>query len=51
MDERLQINKVLKGDTSAFGYFVDTYQDMAITIYNTAVTETRSSAYNTEQNL
>lgn len=91
MDEKLQIRKVLKGDTSAFGYFVDTYQDMAITIayricgnkqdaedivqnafvkafhnlhtfrsdskfstwfyrivYNTAVTETRSSVYNTE---
>ena len=32
MDERLQIQKVLKGDTSAFGYFVDTYQDMAMTI-------------------
>lgn len=32
MDERLQINKVLKGETSAFGYFVNTYQDMAITI-------------------
>ena len=32
MDEKLQIQKVLKGDTSAFGYFVDTYQDMAITI-------------------
>jgi len=32
MDEKLQIRKVLKGDTSAFGYFVDTYQDMAITI-------------------
>lgn len=32
MDERMQINKMLKGDTSAFGYFVDTYQDMAITI-------------------
>ncbi|MFV0419800.1 MAG: RNA polymerase sigma factor [Dysgonomonas sp.] len=91
MDERLQINKVLKGDTSAFGYFVDTYQDMAITIayrvcgnrqdaedivqnafvkafhnihtfrsdskfstwfyrivYNTAITETRTSVYNTE---
>lgn len=32
MDERLQIRKVLKGDTSAFGYFVDTYQDMGITI-------------------
>lgn len=32
MDEKLQIRKVLKGDTSAFGYFVDTYQDMAVTI-------------------
>ena len=32
MDEKLQIRKVLKGDTSAFGYFVDTYQDMALTI-------------------
>lgn len=32
MDERQQIARVLKGDTSAFGYFVDTYQDMAITI-------------------
>lgn len=32
MDERLLIQKVLKGDTSSFGYFVDTYQDMAITI-------------------
>ncbi|MDR2919072.1 MAG: sigma-70 family RNA polymerase sigma factor [Tannerella sp.] len=32
MDEKLQIHKVLKGDTSAFGYFVDTYQDMAMTI-------------------
>lgn len=32
MDEKLQIRKVLKGDTSAFGYFVDTYQDMAMTI-------------------
>lgn len=32
MDERLQIKQVLKGDTSAFTYFVDTYQDMAITI-------------------
>lgn len=28
----MQIRKVLKGDTSAFGYFVDTYQDMAMTI-------------------
>lgn len=32
MDEKLQIKQVLKGDTSAFAYFVDTYQDMAITI-------------------
>lgn len=32
MDEKQQIRKVLKGDTSAFGYFVDTYQDMAVTI-------------------
>lgn len=91
MDERLQINKVLKGDTAAFGYFVDTYQDMAVTIayricnnrqdaedivqnafvkafhnlqmfradskfstwlykivYNTAITETKTSFYNTE---
>jgi len=32
MDEKQQIRKVLKGDTSAFAWFVDTYQDMAITI-------------------
>ena len=32
MDEKLQIQKVLKGDASAFRYFVDTYQDMAMTI-------------------
>lgn len=32
MDEKQYILKVLKGDTSAFGYFVDKYQDMAITI-------------------
>lgn len=32
MNERLYIQKILKGDTSAFSYFVDTYQDMAITI-------------------
>lgn len=32
MDEKQLVNKVLKGDTSAFGYFVDTYQDMALTI-------------------
>ncbi|GAB6123105.1 RNA polymerase sigma factor [Dysgonomonas termitidis] len=91
MNEKQQIHKVLKGDSSAFGYFVDTYQDMAVTIafrvcgnkqdaedivqnafvkafhnlhtfrsdskfstwfyrivYNTAVTETRGSAYSTE---
>lgn len=91
MDEKLQIRKVLKGDTSAFSYFVDTYQDMAVTIayrvcgnkqdaedivqnsfvkayhnlhtfrsdskfstwfyrivYNTAITETRTSVHNTE---
>lgn len=32
MNEKHYINRVLKGDTSAFSYFVDTYQDMAITI-------------------
>ena len=32
MDEKLQIQKALKGDNSAFSYFVDTYQDMAMTI-------------------
>lgn len=32
MDEKLIVNKVLKGNTSAFSYFVDTYQDMAMTI-------------------
>lgn len=32
MDEKLLIRKVLKGDTSSFSYFVDTYQDMAVTI-------------------
>lgn len=32
MDEKLQIRKVLKGDHTAFSYFVDTYQDMAMTI-------------------
>lgn len=91
MDEKQLIHKILKGDTSAFGYFVDTYQDMAMTIafrvcgnkqdaedivqnafvkafhnlhtfrsdskfstwfyrivYNTAITETRATVYNTE---
>lgn len=32
MDEKLIVSKVLKGNTSAFSYFVDTYQDMAMTI-------------------
>lgn len=32
MEEKHYINRILKGDTSAFSYFVDTYQDMAITI-------------------
>jgi RNA polymerase sigma-70 factor (ECF subfamily) len=32
MDEKQQIRKVLRGDLSAFGYFVDTCQDMALTI-------------------
>lgn len=32
MEEKQYINRILKGDTSAFSYFVDTYQDMAITI-------------------
>ena len=32
MDEKQQIARVLKGDTSAFNYFVSTYQDMAVTI-------------------
>lgn len=32
MEEKQYINRILKGDTSAFSYFVNTYQDMAITI-------------------
>lgn len=32
MDEKLLIHNVLKGDTSSFNHFVDTYQDMAVTI-------------------
>ena len=31
-NEKQQIQSILKGDTSAFSYFVDHYQDMAITI-------------------
>lgn len=91
MNEAERIHKILKGDTSSFGYFVDTYQDMALTIafricgnkqdaedivqnayvkayhnlhtfrsdskfstwfyrivYNTAITETKTSVYITE---
>lgn len=91
MNERQHIRKILEGDTSAFGYFVDSYQDMAITIayricgnrqdaedivqnafvkafhnlhtfradskfstwfyrivYNTAISETKTSTFNTE---
>lgn len=91
VEEKQLVNKVLKGDTSSFGYFVDTYQDMAITIayricnnmqdaedivqnafvkafhnlhtfrqdskfstwfyrivYNTAITETRTTVFQTE---
>lgn len=32
MTEKQRIGKILKGDTSAFGYFVDTYQNMAVNI-------------------
>jgi RNA polymerase sigma-70 factor (ECF subfamily) len=32
MDERLCVQQVLSGNTSAFAYFVETYQDMAMTI-------------------
>jgi len=32
MDEKQRIKNILKGDTSAFSYFVETYQDMAVTI-------------------
>jgi RNA polymerase sigma-70 factor (ECF subfamily) len=32
MNEELLINEILSGNTSAFAYFVDTYQDMAVTI-------------------
>ena len=31
-DEKQLIKLVLKGDSSSFSYFVDTYQDMALTI-------------------
>lgn len=32
MDELQRVKRVLSGSTSAFSYFVETYQDMAITI-------------------
>lgn len=32
MDELQRIKRILSGNTSAFSYFVETYQDMAITI-------------------
>lgn len=32
MNETLRVKQVLSGDTSAFGYFVETYQDMAMSI-------------------
>lgn len=31
-EEKQLIKKVLKGDTASFGYFVSTYQDMALTV-------------------
>lgn len=32
VDEKLLIKRILKGDNASFSYFVDTYQDMAVTI-------------------
>ncbi len=32
MNENQRVEQVLSGNTSAFAYFVDTYQDMAVTI-------------------
>ncbi len=32
MDEQLYVKQVLSGNTSVFGYFVDTYQEMAVNI-------------------
>ncbi len=49
MDEKQQIRKVLKGDTSAFAHFVDTYQDMAITIAY-RICENRQDAEDIVQN-
>lgn len=49
MDEKQQIRKVLKGDTSAFNYFVETYQDMAVTIAY-RICENRQDAEDIVQN-
>lgn len=49
MDEKLLIRKVLKGDTSAFVYFVDTYQNMAVTIAY-RICENRQDAEDIVQN-
>lgn len=32
MNEGQRVKQILKGDTASFGYFVDTYQNMALTI-------------------
>ena len=32
MNEKQRVQQVLSGNTSAFSYFVETYQDMALTI-------------------
>ncbi len=32
MDEKLRIKQIMKGNTAAFGYFVDTYKDMAVSL-------------------
>lgn len=49
MDEKQLIRKVLKGDTSAFAHFVDTYQDMAVTIAY-RICENRQDAEDIVQN-
>lgn len=49
MDEKQLIQKVLKGDSSAFAHFVDTYQDMAVTIAY-RICENRQDAEDIVQN-
>ncbi|MDU1904289.1 MAG: sigma-70 family RNA polymerase sigma factor [Dysgonomonas sp.] len=49
MDEKQQIRKVLRGDTSAFNYFVETYQNMAVTIAY-RICENRQDAEDIVQN-